>query len=495
MGKIVKHCVACEESFAQKFVFCPNCGGALKAFEMNPVQEEAKVAADRPTEAAKVYETPKVSQPDNNNFAIPAPPPPPPATRIYGNSPKIEPAIVPVVTAFSANGNSSNGTTANDIQPSVEKVVSDQPTAKTKVAEIFDTQNSPLKNSTTVVTKPPAATVAAGANGNGNGGQYQTTNHAYQPTNSTQNNYADDGFHVTVIEEKNVGQRNMLLLGSMFLMMSLVVGGVVYSLFNKDLLIGAIDAGSPLYITPIEDVPMPIEEQPKPKIEKDSGGGGGGGKENPDPITKGALPTQVEKPANPLLMVTKMTNPDFVVKNETQGNIKREPTNEQVGLPSGLTSDRLSSGGGNGGGFGNGRGAGAGNGRGTGEGNGIGSGSGNGNGNGNGNGTGDGTGSRTPPPPPPAVAVGPTTGVVITAKPRAPYTDAARQNQFTGTVTLRVTFLSSGQIGSISPISGQPYGLTEQAIAAARQIRFEPAKKNGVPQTVTKQVQYSFTLY
>jgi outer membrane biosynthesis protein TonB len=37
--------------------------------------------------------------------------------------------------------------------------------------------------------------------------------------------------------------------------------------------------------------------------------------------------------------------------------------------------------------------------------------------------------------------------------------------------------------------------LTEQAIAAARQIRFEPAKKNGVPQTVTNQVQYQFTLY
>jgi hypothetical protein len=60
---------------------------------------------------------------------------------------------------------------------------------------------------------------------------------------------------------------------------------------------------------------------------------------------------------------------------------------------------------------------------------------------------------------------------------------------------LRVTFLASGQIGGIASVNGQPYGLTEQAIAAARQLKFEPAKRNGVPQTVIKQVQYSFTLY
>jgi TonB family protein len=62
-------------------------------------------------------------------------------------------------------------------------------------------------------------------------------------------------------------------------------------------------------------------------------------------------------------------------------------------------------------------------------------------------------------------------------------------------VRLRVTFLASGQIGSVSPVSGLSYGLTEQAIAAAKQIRFEPAKVNGVPQTVTKQIEYSFSIY
>ncbi len=42
MGKIVKFCNACEESFAEKFGFCPICGETLRAFEMNPIDETAK---------------------------------------------------------------------------------------------------------------------------------------------------------------------------------------------------------------------------------------------------------------------------------------------------------------------------------------------------------------------------------------------------------------------------------------------------------------------
>lgn len=85
--------------------------------------------------------------------------------------------------------------------------------------------------------------------------------------------------------------------------------------------------------------------------------------------------------------------------------------------------------------------------------------------------------------------------VRIISKPRPEYTEAARQNQVQGTVTLRVTFTANGEIGSVSTISDLPDGLTEQAISAARRIKFEPAEKNGVPQTVAKQVQYSFTIY
>ncbi|HXH71099.1 MAG TPA: TonB family protein [Pyrinomonadaceae bacterium] len=495
MGKIVKHCDACEESFAQKFGFCPNCGGALKAFEMNPVQEETKVTAENTAETAKVSESPKVSAPEDNNFVASAIP----LTRIYRTSPNTQTPAVPAAPAFSANDNSSKETTVIDTTPRLEKVVPEEATAKAKVSEVSKTENSP-SNDSMVDTKPLAATVAASAKGNGH--QYQTENHTYQPTNNGQNNFADDGFRVTVIEEKNVGQRNLLLLGSMFLILSLSVGGFIYSLFNKDLLIGAIDAGSPLYITPIEDVPMDVEdEKPKPKIEKDAGGGGGGGREEETPTSKGRLATQMPDPPliTPSKTIVQLTNPTIKIQATTQGTKQIKPTDEPYGDPNSkytLSSDGMGSGRGQG----SGQGTGQGSGRGTGAGSGIGSGFGSGVGDGTGSGTGsgrEGAGVKSPPPPPPKKAepVGPTTAVVITAKPRPGYTNEARQNQFTGTVTLRVTFLASGQIGSISPISGQPYGLTEQAIAAARQIRFEPAKKNGVPQTITKQVQYSFTLY
>jgi len=85
--------------------------------------------------------------------------------------------------------------------------------------------------------------------------------------------------------------------------------------------------------------------------------------------------------------------------------------------------------------------------------------------------------------------------LMIVAKPRANYTDAARQSQTQGTVALRVIFLANGGIGSISPSNELPNGLTEQAIAAAKKIVFIPAKRNGKTFSVTKLVQYSFTIY
>jgi TonB family protein len=88
-----------------------------------------------------------------------------------------------------------------------------------------------------------------------------------------------------------------------------------------------------------------------------------------------------------------------------------------------------------------------------------------------------------------------TTGVQVLSKPRAIYTDAARLNFTEGKVVLRVTFSANGQIGAISVINGLPDGLTEQAIAAAKGLKFEPARRDGVPYSVTKPVEYIFTIY
>lgn len=83
----------------------------------------------------------------------------------------------------------------------------------------------------------------------------------------------------------------------------------------------------------------------------------------------------------------------------------------------------------------------------------------------------------------------------ILSKPTPQYTDEARKNNVTGTIKLRVTFLASGAIGDISAENTLPDGLTENAIEAARGIKFKPATRNGEPLTVTKLVEYSFSSF
>ena len=86
--------------------------------------------------------------------------------------------------------------------------------------------------------------------------------------------------------------------------------------------------------------------------------------------------------------------------------------------------------------------------------------------------------------------------VNVIVKPPPRYTDTARQNNVQGTITLRVVFLANGGIGQIAVTSDPlPFGLTEQAIAAAKKMAFLPQKSNGKPQTVVKSVQYSFSIY
>ena len=104
-------------------------------------------------------------------------------------------------------------------------------------------------------------------------------------------------------------------------------------------------------------------------------------------------------------------------------------------------------------------------------------------------------GTRCFPEKPPKIAPSNVIGITIISKPRALYTENARMNEVQGKVVLRVTFMADGQIGAISIISGLPDGLTEQAINAAKEIKFEPAKRNEKPYTVTKPVEYTFTIY
>ena len=83
----------------------------------------------------------------------------------------------------------------------------------------------------------------------------------------------------------------------------------------------------------------------------------------------------------------------------------------------------------------------------------------------------------------------------LLSKPEPHYTEEARRNQISGTVLLRVVFSSASEVVQIRALHTLPFGLTERAIAAARQIKFVPAMKNGHPVSVHMQLEYNFNLY
>ncbi|MBI4750785.1 MAG: energy transducer TonB [Acidobacteria bacterium] len=82
----------------------------------------------------------------------------------------------------------------------------------------------------------------------------------------------------------------------------------------------------------------------------------------------------------------------------------------------------------------------------------------------------------------------------ITSQPKPGYTDEARQSCIVGKVVLAIEFREDGTIGIIRVVRSLGYGLDEQAIAAARHIRFRPAMKDGQPVTMTRRVEFPFNL-
>jgi TonB family protein len=83
----------------------------------------------------------------------------------------------------------------------------------------------------------------------------------------------------------------------------------------------------------------------------------------------------------------------------------------------------------------------------------------------------------------------------VITKPEPRYTERARVEQITGTVTLRAVFSSTGAVTNIHAVSELPDGLTERAIGAAQQIRFIPAVKDGRFVSMWIELQYNFNLY
>jgi TonB family protein len=83
----------------------------------------------------------------------------------------------------------------------------------------------------------------------------------------------------------------------------------------------------------------------------------------------------------------------------------------------------------------------------------------------------------------------------IVWRPEPIYTETARRNEVTGTVVIRAVFSSSGQVTNVRVVSGLGDGLTENAVEAARSIRFFPAVKDGRVVSQYVQIEYNFNLY
>jgi TonB family protein len=308
--------------------------------------------------------------------------------------------------------------------------------------------------------------------------------------------------------ESNNAVLGMVVAFSFFLL--LVGGSVLYNFWQKRV-VDKEQLSDQLVVQQYIDIP---NEQPtpdegtaglskgkgggsKPKQEK-AGGGGGGGREEQKPASFGKTPQAsltvpqvvapdphppvIKNPALPMA-ATIVADPMLVPPDARALN---------YGLRDSKSFDPSS-----GPGTGNGMGTGKGGGMGPGEGGGIGPGRGGNIGGGDRNDGGGGPGgpggggdyNRT------FSGKEVSTKAKVLSKPEPQYTEEARKNQVTGTVVLRAVFTSGGQVTGIKAVSGLPYGLTERAIAAARQIRFVPATKDGHQVSMYIQLEYNFNLY
>jgi TonB family protein len=132
----------------------------------------------------------------------------------------------------------------------------------------------------------------------------------------------------------------------------------------------------------------------------------------------------------------------------------------------------------------NSQGPGAGSGAGAGQGIGSGNGSGAGLGDGSGGGTGGGpyrAGSGIEPPR-------------LLREVKAEYTDEGRRRGITGEVLLEIVVQRDGSVGQVTTVRGLGAGLDQSAVAAVRQWRFAPARRQGAPVDVIVQVAVDFTL-
>jgi TonB family protein len=106
---------------------------------------------------------------------------------------------------------------------------------------------------------------------------------------------------------------------------------------------------------------------------------------------------------------------------------------------------------------------------------------------------------ETAPPPPVVTTVAPAaafgdSSIEILFKPKPRYTDEAEALGIQGTVVLEVEFTAANDVRVLRVVRTLGHGLDESAIHAAEQIRFKPARRQGVAIDSRVTVQIEFRL-
>ncbi len=112
---------------------------------------------------------------------------------------------------------------------------------------------------------------------------------------------------------------------------------------------------------------------------------------------------------------------------------------------------------------------------------------------------------KTVPPSPPGKRTTPVTlaastdpsykAALIVSRPRAAYTNSARDKDVKGSLRLKIELGTNAFIPAIEIIRTLPDGLVRQAIFAALRLKFLPAERNGVPVKVKRTLEYTFDIY
>jgi len=77
---------------------------------------------------------------------------------------------------------------------------------------------------------------------------------------------------------------------------------------------------------------------------------------------------------------------------------------------------------------------------------------------------------------------------------RALYTDDARRRGIEGDVVLEVIVTQSGSVDRVKVVRGLGSGLDQNAMAAVRQWRFNPARRQGVPVDAVLEISVEFRM-